>query len=93
MPIMRAPSGSNKTFRIPCSGEGIFVAVNIELYDACIVYWDGNRYTKIVSNGSVVINDITVQDGTATVMVLNDPGSYASSTRVCFIPGDPLASN
>lgn len=92
MPIMRAPSVVNKTFKIPCSGEGIFVGVNMELYDACIVYWDGTRYTKIVSGGSIVIDDITVQDGTATVMVLNDSGYY-SSTRVCFIPGDPLASN
>lgn len=92
MPIMRAPSAVNKTFKIPCSGEGIFVVINMELYDACIVYWDGTRYTKIVSDGSIVIYDITVQDGTATVIVSND-ASYYSSTRVCFIPGDPLASS
>lgn len=86
------PSIVIKTFKIPCSGEGIFVAINMELYDACIVYWDGTRYTKIVSSGSVIIDDVTVQDGTATVTVSNDSGYY-SSTRVCFIPGDPLASN
>lgn len=87
-----APSVVNKTFKIPCSGEGIFVAINMELYDAYIVYWDGNRYTKIVSSGSVIIYDITVQDGTATVIVSND-SNYYESTRVCFIPGDPLVSN
>lgn len=88
MPI--APSVVNKTFEIPCSGEGIFVVINMELYDACIVYWDGTRYTKIVCSGTVSIYDITVQDGTATVIVSNDSGYY-ESTRVCFIPGDPLA--
>lgn len=92
MPIMRGPSVVLKTFKIPCSGEGIFVVINMELYDACMVYWDGTRYTKIVSSGSITIYDITVQDGTATVVVSNDSGYY-SSTRVCFIPGDPLASN
>mgnify|MGYP004562083685 CR=1 FL=1 len=90
MPI--GPSVVYKTFKIPCSGEGIFVVVNMELYDACIVYWDGNRYTKIVSSSSVNVADMTVQDGTATVTVSNDSGYY-SSTRVCFIPGDPLASS
>lgn len=92
MPIMRAPSVVKKTFKIPCSGDGIFVGINMELYDGCIVYWDGTSYTKIVSSGSVIIYDITVQDGTATVMVSNDSGYY-SSTRVCFIPGDSLASS
>lgn len=93
MPITRAfgPSVVNKTFEIPCSGEGIFVAVNMELYDGSIIYWDGTRYTKIITSG-VNIADMTVQDGTATVTVSNDSGYY-SSTRVCFIPGDPLASS
>lgn len=90
MPI--GPSAVNKTFEIPCSGEGIFVAINMELYDGCVVYWDGTRYTKIISNGTVTVYDITVQDGTASVTISNDSGYY-SSTRVCFIPGDPLASN
>lgn len=92
MPIMRGPSIVFKTFKIPCSGEGIFVSINMELYDACMVYWDGTRLTKIVSSGSITVDDVTVQDGTATVIVSNDSGYY-SSTRVCFIPGDPLASN
>lgn len=90
MPIM--PSVINKTFEIPCSGEGIFVVLNMELYDGCVIYWDGTHYTKIISSGMVGIYDITVQDGTATVIVTNDSGYY-ESTRVCFIPGNPLASN
>ena len=95
MPIMRAPSGSNKTFKVPCSGEGIFAAVNTILNDGTgsIVYWNGTSMKNLSSDLSYKISSITVQDGIATVIVLNDSGSYDASTRVCFIPGDPLASN
>ena len=95
MPIMRAPSGSHKTFKIPCSGEGIFVAVNTilsggEIYAA---YWNGTSVQNLMNNISFNISSITVQDGIATVIVYNGSGSYDSSTRVCFIPGNPLTSN
>lgn len=95
MPIMRAPSGSSKTFKVPCSGEGIFVAVNTALGNnegGSVAYWNGTSMRRLTS-GYLNITSITVQDGIATVAVLNDTGSYNSSTRVCFIPGDPLASN
>ena len=93
MPIMRAPSGSNKTFKIPCSGEGIFVAVNTILNDGDIAYWNGTSVKHLTNNSAYRISSITVQDGIATVIVFNSSGSYDSSTRVCFIPGDPLARN
>lgn len=95
MPIMRAPSGSFKSFKIPCSGEGIFVAVNTLIgtnEGGVVAYWNGTNMTKL-TRGYLAITNITVQDGIATVIVFNDTGSYSSSTRVCFIPGDPLASN
>ena len=93
MPIMRAPSGSNKTFKIPCSGEGIFVAVNTILNNGSIAYWNGTSMQDFTYDKTYRISSITVQDGIATVIVDNSNGSYDSSTRVCFIPGDPLASN
>ena len=93
MPIMRAPSGSNKTFKIPCSGEGIFVAVNTNLTAGDIAYWNGTSVKHLTNNSTYRISSITVQDGIATVIVHNSSGSYDSSTRVCFIPGNPLTSN
>ena len=93
MPIMRAPSSSNKTFKIPCSGEGIFVAVNTILNAGDIAYWNGTSVHRLVFDTSFSISSITVQDGIATVIVHNSSGSYDSSTRVCFIPGNPLTSN
>lgn len=95
MPIMRAPSGSFTKFKVPCSGEGIFVAANTLLGGTscgAVAYWNGTNMTKL-TYGSFVISSITVQDGIATVVVSNDAGGYDSSSRVCFIPGDPLASN
>lgn len=92
MPIMRAPSNSNKTFKIPCSGEGIFVAVNTSLNTGSAAYWNGTSMAIMIRD-DLKISSITVQDGIATIIVYNDSGSYDSSTRVCFIPGDPLASN
>ena len=95
MPIMRAPSGSYKTFKIPCSGEGIFVAVNTILNGgvSCIAYWNGTSVKHLTDDSTYRISSITVQDGIATVIVFNSSGSYDSSTRVCFIPGNPLTSN
>lgn len=95
MPIMRGLSGSRKTFKVPCSGEGIFVAANIlksSTGGGAVAYWNGTRMESL-TYGNFVIGSITVQDGIATVVVSNDTGSYDASTRVCFIPGDPLASN
>lgn len=93
MPIMRVkPSATTKTFKIPCSGEGVFVAVNIRLNTGSVIYWNGTSMMNL-ANSDLKISSITVQDGIATVIVLNSSGSYDSSTRVCFIPGDPLASN
>lgn len=93
MPIMRAvPSGSNKTFKIPCSGEGIFVAVNTILKNGSITYWNGTSML-LMSGDYCQIKSITVQDGVATVVVFNFSGANDESTRVCFIPGNPLASN
>jgi hypothetical protein len=91
MPIMRGPSASNKTFKVPCSGEGIFVVVNLESKMGNLTYWNGTS-AIVLSRGSLSISTITVQNGVATVIVINDSG-YNSSLRVCFIPGDPLASN
>ena len=95
MPIMRAPSGSYKTFKIPCSGEGIFVTVNTVLNNAvsCTAYWNGTNMQDLTHNISFKISSITVQDGIATVIVYNSSGSEDSSTRVCFIPGNPLTRN
>lgn len=94
MPIMRAaPSGSNKTFKIPCSGEGIFVAVNTILRNGSIAYWNGTSMLLMSSGDYCQIKSITVQDGVATVVVFNSGGANNESTRVCFIPGDPLASS
>ena len=96
MPIMRAVGGSNKTFKIPCSGEGIFVVVNTRLGgsgDANVSYWNGTSMTTLRSGIGISISSITVQDGIATVIVSNGMGGYDEQTRVCFIPGDPLASN
>lgn len=87
------PSASNKTFKIPCSGEGIFVAVNTILRDGSITYWNGTSMLLMYSEGYCRINSITVQDGVATVVVFNSSGANDESTRVCFIPGNPLASN
>lgn len=91
MPIMRGPSASNKTFKVPCSGEGIFVVVNLETEAGNLAYWNGTR-AIVLARGAISILTITVQNGVATVIVANDSG-YNSSLRVCFIPGDPLASN
>ena len=91
MPIMRGPSGSNKTFKIPCSGEGIFVIVNTVNSSGAIVYWNGTSKKKVVEQ-YLVITSITVENGIATVDV-NNPSGNDSSIRVCFIPGNPLASN
>lgn len=94
MPIMRGPSGSTyKHFKIPCSGEGIFVAVNTRGNSGYVVYWNGTNYINLASGGAVVITIITVQDGVASVTVNTLEGIDAKVTRVCFIPGDPLASN
>lgn len=95
MPIMRAPSGSSKTFKIPCSGEGIFVSVNTILSNGVgsIVYWNGTSMSLMAYDSNCKIISITVQDGVATVVVDNASGSYNESTRVCFISGNPLASN
>lgn len=95
MPIMRAPSGSNKTFKVPCSGEGIFVAINQMVSGGVgsIVYWSGTSSHSLAGDSNCQISNIIVQDGMATVKVFNDSGTYDTSARVCFIPGDPLASN
>lgn len=95
MPIMRASSVSYKTFKIPCSGEGIFVVVNTILSGgvSCTVYWNGTSVQNLTPNINFYISSITVQDGIATVIVYNASGSEDSSTRVCFIPGNPLTSN
>ena len=95
MPIMRAPSSSYKTFKIHCSGEGIFVAVNTisNGRTSDIVYWNGTSVQHLTYDTDFRISSITVQDGIATVIVYNASGSEDSSTRVCFIPGNPLTSN
>ena len=95
MPIMRAPSESYKTFKIPCSGEGIFVAVNtlLSVGRSHTAYWNGTSVQHLTDDVSFRISSITVQDGIATVIVYNSSGAYDSSTRVCFIPGNPLTSN
>ena len=95
MPIMRASSESYKTFKIPCSGEGIFVVVNTILSggESYITYWNGTSMQHLMNNTGFEISSITVQDGIATVIVSNSSGAHDSSTRVCFIPGNPLTSN
>lgn len=95
MPIMRAPSGSYKTFKIPCSGEGIFVAVNIlaNSGDSYTAYWNGTSVQPLTDSSSFQISSITVQDGIATVIVFSFSQVDYSSPRVCFIPGNPLTSN
>ena len=94
MPIMRAgPSGSKKTFKIPCSGEGIFVAVNKTTSSGSVAYWNGTSMILMASESYCKITSITVQDGVATVIVTNTSGANDKTARVCFIPGDPLASN
>ena len=95
MPIMRAPSVSYKTFKIPCSGEGIFVVVNTILNSGrgYITYWNGTSMQHLINDIGFEISSITVQDGIATVIVSNSSGDHDSSTRVCFIPGNPLTSN
>lgn len=94
MPIIR-PSASEKTFKIPCFGEGIFVSVNIILSGGvgCVAYWNGTSMKLLASDNNSKITSITVQDGVATIIVSNGSGSDDESTRVCFIPGNPLASN
>lgn len=95
MPIMRAPSGSSKTFKIPCSGEGIFVVVNPIINDGVgsVAYWNGTSMRLMAYDNNCKITNITVQDSVATIIVDNVSGSYDESARVCFIPGNPLASN
>lgn len=95
MPIMRAPSGSEKTVKIPCSGEGIFVSANMMINDGAgsVAYWNGTSMKLMGYDVYCKIQSITVQNGVATVIISNDIGSYDEYTRVCFIPGDPLASN
>lgn len=92
MPIMRGPSGATTAFMIPCFGEGIFVVVNTKLNVGGVAYWDGTSMQRLtVDDGS--IQNITVQDGIATVIVVDSIGAYGEYYRVCFIPGNPLASN
>ena len=92
MPIMRGPSGATTAYKIPCSGEGIFVAVNTNLSCGGVAYWNGTSMMQLTV-GDGHIQNITVQDGIATVIVIDSVGTYGESYRVCFIPGDPLASN
>lgn len=94
MPII-GPSVSEKTFKIPCSGEGIFVSVNIILSGGVgsVAYWNGTSMKLLGSDSNSKITSITVQDGVATIIVSNASESDDESTRVCFIPGNPLASN
>lgn len=91
MPIMRGPSGATTAFKIPCSGEGIFVVVNTKLNCGGVAYWDGTSMQRLTI-GDGYIQNITVQDGIATVIVVDSFGAYGGY-RVCFIPGNPLASN
>lgn len=94
MPII-GPSDSEKTFKIPCSGEGIFVSVNtiVSGGSGSVAYWNGTSMHLLAHDYNSRITSITVQDGVATVIVSNASGLYDESTRVCFIPGNPLASN
>lgn len=92
MPIMRAPSNTKTTFKIPCSGEGVFVCTNLRLSSGFVIYWNGTNYTTLAYS-QLSIDSIAVQDGIATVVVDNSSGSNDEYNRVCFIPGDPLASN
>ena len=90
MPIMRAPAETTKTFKVPCSGEGIFVAINLEIKLGSLKYWNGTSMETLDDDGNLRISSIIVQYGVATVVVSNLTGSYDSSTRVCFIPGNPV---
>lgn len=92
MPIMRGPSGATTEFMIPCFGEGIFVVVNTKLNCGGVAYWDGTSMQKLTI-GDGYIQNITVQDGIATVIVVDNVGAYGESYRICFIPGNPLASS
>lgn len=94
MPIMRGPSGSRKTFKVPCSGEGIFVAINqmSASTKGTTAYWNGTSM-EWSENLSIHITSITVQDSVATVTVFSDIGDVDELTRVCFIPWNPLASS
>jgi hypothetical protein len=67
MPIMRGPSGATTAFMIPCFGEGIFVVVNTKLNCGGVAYWDGTSMQKLTI-GDGYIQNITVQDGIATVI-------------------------
>ena len=96
MPIARIrPSGTEKTFKIPCSGEGIFVSVNQGYSDGAgsVIYWNGTEMKIMTRSLNCDIKRITVQEGVATVIVSNSTGNYDESARVCFIPGNPLTSN
>ena len=92
MPIMRGPSGATTAFMIPCSGEGIFVIVNTKLNVGGVAYWDGTSMLRLTI-GDGYIHDITVQDGIATVTTIDSVGYYGEFYRICFIPGNPLASS
>lgn len=89
-----APSGSTKTFKIPCSGEGVFVAINqmSNSTKGTTAYWNGTSM-EWSENLGIHITSITVQDSVATVTVFSDIGDVDELTRVCFIPGNPLASS
>lgn len=58
-----------------------------------VAYWNGTSMELMAKIDDCYIESITVQDGVATVVVTNASGFYAESARVCFIPGNPLASN
>lgn len=92
MPIVSKLFGANIEFMIPCFGEGIFVVVNTKLNCGGVAYWDGTSMQKLTI-GDGYIHNITVQDGIATVIVIDSVGAYGESYRVCFIPGNPLASS
>lgn len=95
MPIMRGPSGAtNKTFEIPCHGEGTFIVVNTRNEGGCVAYWDGTDQIDLAYGNYFGINRIRIEEtGVATLSVSVPDDSYIEFTRVCFIPGDPLASN
>ena len=92
---MPRPSGSEKTFKIPCSGEGIFVSTNMITNQGAgsVAYWNGTSMKLMGYDTYCKIISITVQNGVATVIVRNESGADDESARVCFIPGNPLTSN